>query len=187
MPIVPIAGPAGAGKSQVIAAERRPGDVLIDFTEIYAAVSGVQRGPDGRYPERLDSDPLLPLVSAVRGFMLSEAVRRELNGVVTTASRDEVSVLERITGQRARIVDPGDDMVVSRLMVGDTEVDASVPDARRPRRGRGLPSNCWKAIRRWFGDKSQTEGGRRVWVSSSGRRYPIVEGGGGRGGGRRGR
>ena len=175
MPIQVIAGPAGGGKSQLVAEELQPGDALIDFTAIYAAISGVQRGPDGRYPERLPNDPLIPIVSAVRGFALSEAVRRELPGFVTTASRDEVPRLERITGTRARIVDPGEDTVLSRLVVTEGSLTSSCADAAsrwypsRRRRGAGQTGSdvLGKAI------KPDQE----YWVSSSGRRYPIVGGG----------
>lgn len=169
MPIQPIAGPAGSGKSQLIEAERRPGDVVIDFTRIYAAVAGVARGPDGRYPERQPDDPLVPLVAAVQSFALSEAVKRQLNGYVTTSRRESVPVLERITGQPARIVDPGEDVVTARLMVArDVEVDLSDDPVapRRPTVGRTvkrreLSDNCRRALARWYGSRRGSGGGRR--------------------------
>lgn len=168
MPITPVAGPVGSGKSQLVEESRRPGDVLIDFTAIYVALSGAVRGADGRYPERQDGDPLLPLASAVAAFALSEAVRRELNGFVTTASKDRVPTLERITGQPARILDPGDDAVIQRHY-----------RAQKP----SITIQCAKALGRWYGAKGgSTDDGRRYWASSSGRRYPIVSGGGGGGG-----
>lgn len=156
MPIVPIVGPAGAGKSQVIAAERRPGDVLIDFTLLYAALSGAVRGPDGTYPEREAGDPLLPLVAAVKAFALQQAVDRELDGHVTSSARGEVESLERRTGRPARVVDPGEDTVISRLVDPDTG---------------DLSEECGEAAARWYGDKKSDAG---YWVSSSGRRYRIA-------------
>ena len=90
MAIVPVVGPAGSGKSQIVAAERRPGDVLIDFTALWAALTGATRGEDGRFPVRTDDDPALPLVSVAYWFTLSEAVKRELRGFVTSASRANV-------------------------------------------------------------------------------------------------
>lgn len=107
MPIIPIAGPVGAGKSQYVEETRRPGDVLIDFTLLYVALSGAVRAANGRYPERRDGDPILPLASAVYGFALSEAVKRELDGFATTATLARVPALERITGQTAVVIDPG--------------------------------------------------------------------------------
>ena len=175
MPITPVAGPVGAGKSQYIEERRRPGDVLVDFTSIYVALSGVERGPDGRYPERLDGDPLLPLTSAVMAHALNEAVDRQLDGFVTTASRDRVPVLERITGQPAVIIDPGDDGVI-RLHYGS--------------RGTSITEQCAKALGRWYGPRGAPGAGAaaatkdatgkaikdtaKYWVSASGTRYRIT-------------
>ena len=169
MAITPIAGPAGSGKSQVIAAELRPGGVVIDFTRLYVALAGIERGPDGRYPERQPDDPLVPLVSAVQAFALSEAVKRELDGYVTTASRDRVPLLERITGRPARIVDPGEDVAAARLMVAaDVEVDLSDdpvsprrPTAAKTVRPRQLSDNCRRALARWYGANRRGGGGGR--------------------------
>ena len=166
MPIVPVVGPVGAGKSQYIEEERRPGDVLVDFTLIYAALSGAVRGADGRYPERQDGDPLIPLAAALMAHALSEAVKRQLRGWVTTASRDKVQTLERITGEPAVVLDPGDDTVIQRHY---RKSDPSIT------------MQCSQALGRWYGDRSAVADGRRYWTSSSGRRYPIVEGGGGGG------
>ena len=41
MPLEVIAGPAGGGKSQVIEQERSQGDIVIDFTALYVALTGV--------------------------------------------------------------------------------------------------------------------------------------------------
>ena len=140
MPIQVIAGPAGSGKSQIIADERRPGDVLIDYTAIWAALTGAVRGPDGKYPERTDDDPAVPLVAAVQAFALAEAVKRQLNGYVTTSRRASVPVLERITGQPARIIDPGEAVIRTRLSVTDESGDTRV-----------LSDECAKAMARWYG------------------------------------
>lgn len=160
MPIVPVVGPVGAGKSQEIEAERRPGDVLIDFTAIYVALSGVVRDRAGRYPEREAGDPLLPLTSAVAAFALSEAVKRELTGHVTTASKDKVPQLERITGQKARVIDPGDDAVITRHY-----------GSPKP----SITEECSQALGRWYGDKRESgDDGGNYWTSSSGKRYRIT-------------
>ena len=139
MPITPIVGPAGSGKSQVVAAERRPGDVLIDFTLLWAALTGATRGEDGRYPVREDDDPALPLVSAAYWFTLTEAVRRELDGFVTSASRANVDRLETITGRRARVVDVKPGPLLARLSEVDDE-------------GEFLDGQCVSAVRRWWTD-----------------------------------
>ena len=110
MPIVPVIGPAGAGKSQVIENLRRPGQVLLDYTGLYSAIGGVQRDASGRYPVRVDGDPLIGLIAAVKDYAVEQAVRRELDGFVTSSSRDDIDRLERITGEKAVIVDPGEEV-----------------------------------------------------------------------------
>ena len=135
MPIVPVCGPAGAGKSQYIAATIRPGWIILDYTALYAALSGVQRGPDGKFPERVAGDPLLPMTAAVKAVALSMAVERQLDGFVTSSARDDVSTLERITGQSAVVVDPGEDVVRARL------ADAVTGE---------LSPECSAALSRWY-------------------------------------
>ena len=124
MPLEVIAGPPGGGKSQAIEQERLPGDVVIDFTALYVALTGVQRDPvTGRYPERIDGDPRLPLVSALRDRAIEEAAARELDGFVTTSdsrpeSLDRFARLAASTGVGAaaiRVIDPGEDVVRARL------------------------------------------------------------------------
>ena len=135
MPIVPVVGPAGAGKSQYIARERGPGSIIVDFTALWAALTGAVRGPDGKYPEREDGDPALALTNAVKGFALSEATKRELDGFVTSSAAGDVAPLEARTGQAAVTIDPGREAV-----------EASLSDDE------GYLSNeCRKAIARWYG------------------------------------
>ena len=135
MPITPLVGPAGAGKSQHADRELRLGEVLIDFTLLYAALANVTRGPDGRYPERAAGDPLLPLVAAVKAFALSEAVRRELAGFVTSSARSDIGRLESRTGRPAIIIDPGEEAIRARLA--------------DPTTGR-LSAECSTAMGRWY-------------------------------------
>jgi len=178
MPIQPIAGPAGAGKSQVIAAERRPGDIVVDFTALWVALTGATRGPDGRYPVREDDDPSLPLVSAAYGFILDQAVKRELSGFATTASREAVPRLERITGQTARVVDPGPGPLLARL----TEIDDG---------GEYLDGQCVTAVKRWWTNAAEVKWHARgvgSWRGPDGRNHRVLARPPRRsGGGRRGR
>lgn len=164
MPIQPIVGPAGSGKSQIVAAERRPGDVLIDYTLIWAALTGAVRGEDGKFPVREDDDPALPLVSAVFGFTLSEAVRRELDGFVTTASRANVERLERVTGQRARVVDVQPGPLLARL----SEVDGD---------GEFLDGQCVTAARRWWTNAAEVKWHARgvgSWRGPDGKTHRVL-------------
>ena len=163
MPIQPIVGPAGSGKSQVVAAERRPGDILIDFTVLWAALTGAVRGEDGRFSVREDDDPSLPLVSAAYWFTLSEAVSRELSGFVTSASRANVERLERITGRKARVVDVKPGPLLARL----SEVDGD---------GDYLDTACVSAVRRWYVDAAEIKWdapGTGRWKGPDGRTHRV--------------
>ena len=165
MPIQPLAGPAGSGKSQIIENERRPGDVVIDFTLLHAALTGAVRGPDGRYPVREDDDPALGLVSAVQAFALSEAVKRELDGYVTTASREHVERLERVTGQRARVVDVKPGPLLARL----TEVDDGGEDY--------IDGQCVAAARRWWTNAESVKWhvpGIGSWAAPDGKTHRVL-------------
>ena len=98
-------------------------------------MTGAVRGPDGKYPDRTDGDPALALVSAVKGFALSEATKRELDGFVTSSAAGDVAALEARTGQPAVTIDPG-----------PAAVEASLADDDGY-----LSDECRKAIRRWYG------------------------------------
>ena len=135
MSIVPILGPAGAGKSQYIAATIRPGWIIIDYTSLYVALSGVQRGADGKYPERESGDPLLPFVAGLKTMALRMATERELSGFVTSSALADVEVLEKITGETAKIIDPGEEVVRARL--ADPVTGELSPE-------------CSAALRRWY-------------------------------------
>ena len=164
MPIQPVAGPAGSGKSQLIAAERRAGDILIDYTLLWAALTGAVRGEDGRYPVREDDDPALPLVSAAYWFTLTEAVRRELDGYVTTASRANVARLESVTGRKARLVEPAPGPLIARL----TEVDGD---------GEYVDGQCVSAVRRWWTDAAEVKWHARgigSWKAPDGKAHRVL-------------
>ena len=138
-----IQGPAGGGKSQLAAAMLEAGEVqvLADITRLWVALSGVERGPDGRYPVRLDSDPAL----AVARYLQAVAVRRGLEDgadvAVTTSRQGQVDRWRRlaIDAQSTfalRTVDPGLDVVSARL----ADEDGALSEA------------CQDAIRRWYGE-----------------------------------
>ena len=133
-----IRGPAGGGKSQVIAARLRPGEVVIDFTRLYVALAGVERGPDGRYPVRHDGDPRLALAEYVRMVAVRQASDRELSGYATTSdSRPEAVERLRDAGATGPVetVDPGREVVRARL--ADAVTGA-------------LSQQCEIALGRWY-------------------------------------
>ena len=137
-----IQGPAGAGKSQVVDEMLEAGevDLVADSTLLWVAVSGVRRGPDGRYPVRPLTDPskltALYLKTVTARFGLSEGF-----SVAVTASARNIEEKWRQVADvfaaslRVRTVDPGEDVVRARL---------SEPDGK-------LSDPCAKAIRRWHG------------------------------------
>ena len=132
-----IAGPAGGGKSQYIEARRRPGDAVIDFTRLYAAVTGAQRGPDGRYPERGGDDPLLPLTAYLFTTAVRQVAARGLRAWVTTSDRRRLEELRELLPDAAVTeVDPGESVIRARL--ADPETGE-------------LSAQCAAAVARWYG------------------------------------
>ena len=129
MPIVPVLGPAGGGKSQWIAERQKPDDVVIDFSGLYRAL----KGTDEKLVRRV-GDPIVPFVQAVKQAALREAVSRQLNGFVTSATPTDRTPLELATGERAVIIDPGESVVRDRLAVDGDE----------------LSLECESAITRWY-------------------------------------
>ena len=54
-----VEGPAGSGKSQVVSRMLAAGelDVVADYTALWAALRGIERDNEGKYPVRTDADP----------------------------------------------------------------------------------------------------------------------------------
>ncbi len=143
-----LRGPAGSGKSQVARQMLAEGeaDVLVDFTAIWAAITAAERGPDGKYPERVTGDALLPLVAYIKTMLARSALLRGHRTLVTTSdsSDDEREKWADVAaGERARFttttVDPGESTVRARLMTD-------------PATGAELSPECQKALKRWYGD-----------------------------------
>lgn len=131
-----LRGPAGAGKSQVIAAERP--SVVVDLTAIWAALRGFDRDDDGRYPVRTDDDPALDLAVYLKATAVRYAARQGLDGIVTTSSSSPEAV-ERLREQGAtagvETIDPGEQVARERLIGADGD----------------LSPECEKALARWYG------------------------------------
>ena len=158
--LVLVEGPAGAGKSQAAAAMLRDGraDVLADTTALWAALRAMERGPDGRYPVRLDSDPGLGPARYGQTAIAAEALRSGFRVIATTARPDQGprwGALAREHGAAFETVtiDPGEARVRAALADADGE----------------LPEACERAVGRWYrpGRRAvETEGEtrRRVWL-----------------------
>lgn len=129
MPIQPVLGPAGGGKSQWIAERMKPNDVLIDFSYLYRALSGT----DKKLVRKI-GDPKIAFVQVTKQHALAEAVSRQLDGYVTSATPSDRPLLEQATGQQAVIIDPGEDVVRQRLAVDGDE----------------LSVECENAVTRWY-------------------------------------
>ena len=134
-----LSGPAGAGKSQVarqLWEESTDPAVIADFQSTYAAMTGDQRGPDGRYPLR--DENLLPTTEYVRKAIITAAVGREIFVIATNSdgSPDRRQELLGLLGDGAteQIIDPGEDVVRRRLSTKGA-----------------LSKECGQAIKRWYG------------------------------------
>ena len=143
-----VEGPAGAGKSQTVRAKLAAGeaDVQADLTALWAALRGIERGPDGLYPVRLDDDPAIRsgLAAYVRAAVVRQGLRDGLNVVVTSGTPDTAAEWQAIAnesgaGFRVETMDPGEETVRRRL---------------GGRSGR-LSRECSKAMRRWYGISRQ--------------------------------
>ncbi len=141
MPNTLLSGPAGSGKSQ-LAKRLLLGFgglvILVDFQSIYAALTGDERGPDGKYPLR--NEALLPIAEYVRRAAITGAVARDI-GVIATNSDGNLARRQLLLKQMGplaveRVVDPGRNVVVSRL------VDIETGE---------LSEECEQAVHRWYG------------------------------------
>ena len=142
MPVL-LSGPAGAGKTQ-LARElldqfQQPG-VVADFQSIYAALLLLVRDSNGRYPPRLETQGYaLAIAEYVRRAIITAATENQIEVVVTNSdgnpTRRNFLLGQMGSGSIERVIDPGIDVVKSRL------ADAS-----------GLLSvQCTDAVNRWYG------------------------------------
>ena len=141
-----ISGPAGAGKSsrarQVLAQKAGPA-VLIEFQEIYADLLGIDRLPSGRYPERREQDAFaLGITEYLRRAAITAARDREIDAIVTNSDGDPErrQNLLGFIGLDAleEVIDPGEDVVRSRLSVSGQ-----------------LSRSCQNAINRWYRSRTR--------------------------------
>ena len=144
MPGLLLSGPAGGGKTAAALEEllsRTDPAVVIDFQQIYAGLLGIERGPDGRFPERVDADAYgLALAEFVRLSTIRAAREQEVDPIVTNSdgNRDRRGFLLGLLGPGAseRVIDPGIEVVTQRLTIG-VNFEPS--------------EQCRKAINRWYG------------------------------------
>ena len=138
-----LTGPAGSGKTQearrLLNAAAGP-MVAADFQSLYAALLLLERDPEtGRYPERLASQAayMMPLTEAIRQTVITFAVDREIDLVVTNSDGSpgrRQYLLSRLESGGETILDPGVDVVRRRLAVNGV-----------------LSQQCELAIDRYYG------------------------------------
>ena len=137
-----IEGPAGSNKSALVRERIEAGesDVVADLTAIWAAVRGMERGANGKYPIRTDSDAAIRtgLAAYIRRTVVRQALRSDLRVIVTSGSRHEAEIYagiaEELGAAFERVtIDPGENVVRERLSV----------DGK-------LPQQCENAIQRWY-------------------------------------
>lgn len=143
MPGILLSGPAGAGKSlraRLLLLTLGLTGILVDFQSIYAALLGIERGPNGRYPPRRPQDTFaLPYVERMRLAAIAFAIQQELTPVVTNSDGNKQRrqfLLSRMGGGATEeVLDPGISVVRRRL----AEPDGTVTE------------QCEEAINRWYG------------------------------------
>ena len=138
-----LSGPAGAGKTEearrVLEASTEP-MVAADFQTILAALTLLERQPDGRFPPRRESQAswLLPLTEYVRQTIIGAAQERGVDVVTTNSdgspSRRALLISRLGPGATETIIDPGLNIVTERLSVDGL-----------------LDPQCNEAIQRWYG------------------------------------
>ena len=141
-----VEGPAGAGKSQLVADMLAAGEVDIqaDLTAQWVAMRAIERGPDGRYPIRADSDPTIVggLAAYMRAVAVREGLRQGLNVAITSGTPNTAVKWSEVAKEHdspfaVRTIDPGEPTVRARLreVTGDE----------------ALSSDCENAVKRWYG------------------------------------
>ena len=138
-----LSGPAGAGKTaearRLLEAALEP-MVAADFQTLLAALLLLVRLPNGRFPQRQESQAawLLPLTEYLRMTIIGAARERGVDVVSTNSDGSperRALLLSRLgPGATERVIDPGIDVVTERL---------SGPDG-------GMSLQCIDAVGRWY-------------------------------------
>ena len=133
-----LRGPVAGGKSQWLD-ENAPDDLRIDVTPLWAALRGLERDSDGKYPVREGDDPGLRTALYLKSVAIRFAAQEDIEAWTTTSSSSPEAVERlRAAGATGRTVtvDPGETEIRRRLADPDT---GEVSDA------------CQDAIVRWYG------------------------------------
>ena len=137
-----LSGPAGAGKTQraqELLDNAATETVAADFQALLAALLLLDRQPNGRYPERLESQGYaLPLAEYLRRVIMTVAAERGIDVITTNSDGSPVrrkALLDALgPGAVETVIDPGIAVVRSRLAVDGV-----------------VSGQCETAIQRWYG------------------------------------
>ena len=133
-----ISGPAGGGKSArakaALDASTEPA-ILLEFQELYAALLGIRRGPNGRYPERNPAHGyVVPLVEYIRQAAITAADARNLRVIMTNSDGSPIrrqNLLNRMgPGSVEQVLDPGIAEITRRLEEANGQLSQQCLDAR---------------------------------------------------------
>ena len=131
MPDLLISGPAGAGKTQrareLIDNAATP-TVAADFQSLLAALLLLERQPNGRYPERLESQAFaLGMAEYLRRVIMSIAAEREIAVITTNSDGSPVrrkALLDALGSNAVEaVIDPGIAVVRGRLAINGVVSD----------------------------------------------------------------
>ena len=139
-----LSGPAGSGKSQraqQVLSEAVEPAVIIDFQSLLAALLGLERQPDGRYPPRVASQAYaLATAEYLRRAAITSARNSDLHAIVTNSDGNPVRRQDLLgfigAGATEELVGAGltRDEILDRLRDGDGVLD----------------QQCIEAADRWF-------------------------------------
>ena len=110
--------------------------VVVDFQAIIVALTLLERLPNGRYPERRESQAawLLPMAEYTRQAMLTGAATMGIDVIATNSDglpARRAALLSRLgPGATERILDPGFDVVTERLTGRDGVLSDQCVEAR---------------------------------------------------------
>lgn len=134
-----VAGPPGGGKTGYVRDQmKRTGGIQVDFTALFAALTGEERDAEGRYPIRQDGDERL--LAASRVWLMAVGIAAtglEVPVYITTANKQKIDQLKELADTTdVHTVDPGRATCERRL---------------RQKYDGELPVQCEKALARWYG------------------------------------
>ena len=149
MPNLLISGSAGSAKSaaarEELAASNEPA-IIAEIQPLYAALLGIERLPNGRYPERLERDShALRLAEYLRRAAITASVARGIKIITTNSDSDldrrQFLLRELGQGSVERIVNVPFDVAISNLQGpnGITSDQCAAAVERWYKRGRSGP------------------------------------------------